>query len=62
VHFPDPERMLTGLWAEVAIDAMIFFTRDLRFPWLLAGVRRDIAAGRIIRRVVHGQPYWTEAA
>ena len=62
VHLPHPGRSLVGLWAEVAIDGMIFFTRDLRLPWLLAGVRRDIAAGRIIRRVVHGQPYWTEAA
>lgn len=62
VHLPDPSRTLVGLWAEVAIDGIIFFTRDLTLPSLLARVRRDIAAGRIIRRVVHGQPYWTEAA
>ncbi len=62
VHFPDPGRTLIGLWAEVAIDGIIFFARDLRLSQLLADVRRDIAAGRIIRRVVHGQPYWTEAA
>lgn len=62
VHLPKPGRMLVGLWAEVAIDGIIFFTLDLRLPRLLAGVRRDIAAGRIIRRVVHGQSYWTEAA
>jgi hypothetical protein len=24
--------------------------------------RRDIVAGRIVRRVVHGQPYWTAVA
>jgi len=62
VHLPEPTRTLVGLWAEVAIDGIILFTRDLRLPSLLAGVRRDIAAGRIIRRVVHGQPYWTEVA
>jgi len=62
VHFPDPGRTLIGLWAEVAIDGIVFFARDLRLSRLLAGVRRDIAAGRIIRRVVHGQAYWTEAA
>jgi predicted nucleotidyltransferase len=62
VHFPDPGRTLIGLWAEVAIDGIIFFARDLTLPRLLADVRRDIAAGRIVRKVVHGQPYWTEAA
>ena len=62
VHLPAPTRTLVGLWAEVATDGIILFTRDLDLPNLLAGVRRDIAAGRIIRRVVHGQPYWTEAA
>ena len=62
VHLPEATRTLIGLWAEVAIDGIILFTRDLALPFLLAGVRRDIAAGRIIRRVVHGQPYWTEAA
>jgi len=62
VHLPEPARTLVGLWAEVAIDGIILFTSDLRLPSLLAGVRRNIAAGRIIRRVVHGQPYWTEVA
>lgn len=62
VHLPQPTRKLVGLWAEVALDGIVLFTRDLALPTVLAGVRRDIAAGRIIRRVVHGQPYWTEAA
>lgn len=62
VHIPEPTRTLVGLWAEIAIDGIILFTRDLTLPSLLARVRRDIAAGRIIRRVVHGQPYWTEVA
>jgi predicted nucleotidyltransferase len=62
VHLPDASRAPTGLWAEVATDGIIFFARDLGLSRLLAGVRRDIASGRIVRRVVHGQPYWTEAA
>ena len=62
VHLPDPERVLLGLWAEVAIDGIVLFTRDLRLPSLLVRLRHDIAAGRIVRRVVHGQSYWTEAA
>jgi hypothetical protein len=60
VHLPDLERTTLGLWAEAAVDAIILFTRDLTLPSRLARVRNDIAAGRIVRRVVHGQPYWTE--
>jgi len=62
VHLPDLERTALGLWAEVAVDAIILFTRDLTLPSRLARIRNDIAAGRIVRRVVHGQPYWTEVA
>jgi predicted nucleotidyltransferase len=62
VHLPDSAKTLVGLWAEVGIDGIILFTRDLRLPSVLARVRRDIAAGRAVRRVVHGQPYWTEEA
>jgi hypothetical protein len=28
----------------------------------LAGVRRTIADGRVIRAMAHGQPYWKAAA
>jgi predicted nucleotidyltransferase len=62
VHLPDPSRLPLGLWAEVAIDGIVLFSRDLLLPSLLVRVRHDIAAGRIIRRVVHGQSYWTDAA
>jgi predicted nucleotidyltransferase len=61
-HLPDPERTPLGLWAEVAIDGIVLFTRDLQLPSLLVRLRHDIAAGRIVRRVVHGQSYWSEAA
>ena len=62
VHLPDPARAPLGLWAEIAVDGIILFTRDLLLPSLLVRIRHDIAAGRIIRRVVHGQSYWTDAA
>lgn len=52
----------SGLWGEVALDGVVLFERGLRVSSLLARVRRDIAAGRLIRRVAHGQPYWTVAA
>ena len=63
VHFahllPD-ERLGAGLWAEVATDGIVLFERDDRVSSRLAGVRRDIAAGRLLRRTTHGQPYWIE--
>lgn len=63
-HFvPTPDDdALSGLWAEVAINGRVLFDRDGRVPAHLVRVRRAIAEGRIIRRVVHGQPYWAEAA
>lgn len=61
VHLPTG-RAVTGLWGEVAIDGVVLFERDWRLSAYLARVRRAIAEGRLVRRLVHGQPYWTEAA
>ena len=61
-HLPDPRRSPSGLWAEVATDGIVLFERGLRVSEYLVRVRRDIAAGRLVRRVVHGQPYWTTVA
>jgi predicted nucleotidyltransferase len=62
VHLPGPEERVAGLWAEVALDGVVLFEQALRLSTRLAGIRREIAAGRLVRRVVHGQPYWTEVA
>jgi predicted nucleotidyltransferase len=51
----------TGVWAEAAVDGVILFERGLQLSAALARVRRDIADGRLVRRVVHGQPYWVAA-
>ncbi|MBI1737248.1 MAG: nucleotidyltransferase domain-containing protein [Candidatus Rokubacteria bacterium] len=61
-HLPQPGVPPSGMWAEVAIDGIVIFERGLRLSEHLVRVRRDIAAGRLVRRVVHGQPYWTEVA
>ena len=63
-HFVHPpgEDVASGLWAEAAIDGLVLFDRDGRLSASLARVRRAIAEGRLARRVVHGQPYWTEAS
>ena len=63
-HFVHPAAAdaFSGLWAEAAIDGLVLFDRDGELSASLARVRRAIADGRLVRRVVHGQPYWTEAA
>jgi predicted nucleotidyltransferase len=58
VHLPESSRPVVGLWAEVAIDGVVLFTRGFELPRCLARVRQDIVAERVVRRVVHGQPYW----
>lgn len=62
VHLPAAQRTFSGLWAEVAIDGVVIFERDLRLSSTLAAIRRSLAEGRIRRKVVHGQGYWMEEA
>jgi predicted nucleotidyltransferase len=63
-HFVHPPgaRVAGGVWGEVAIDGIVLFERDWRLSARLVEIRRSIAAGRLVRRFVHGQPYWTVAA
>jgi len=63
-HFVHPpgERVTGGLWGEVAVDGVVLFERGLAVSAHLARVRRAIADGKLVRRMAHGQPYWTEAA
>ena len=59
---PERPRVAGGFWAEVAVDGIVLFERDWRLSTHLARVRRAIAERRLVRRLAHGQPYWTEAA
>lgn len=61
-HFVHPaaEGRFSGLWAEMALDGLVLFERDWKLSAHLTRIRRAMAAGRLVRRVVHGQPYWTE--
>jgi predicted nucleotidyltransferase len=63
-HFvhPPADRIAGGVWGEVAVDGLVLFERDWRLSARLAAIRHDIASGRLVRRLVHGQPYWTVAA
>ncbi|MBM4270347.1 MAG: toxin-antitoxin system HicB family antitoxin [Deltaproteobacteria bacterium] len=62
VCLPAPSERISGLWAEVATDGIVLLEQDLRISEYLARVRREIVAGRMIRRFSHGQPYWAKVA
>jgi predicted nucleotidyltransferase len=61
VHLGEGTQVGT-VWAEAAIDGIVLFERELSVSRRLAAIRRQIAAGRLVRRVIHGQPYWAEVA
>lgn len=60
VHLPAPGARISGLWAEVAVAGVILFERAFAVSKRLVQFREQIAAGRIVRRQIHGQPYWVE--
>lgn len=62
VRLAPPDQLVAGVWAEAAIDGLVLFERALQVSRRLARVRSEIARGRILRRQVHGQPYWVVAA
>jgi predicted nucleotidyltransferase len=62
VHIPAAGARISGLWAEVAVDGVVLFERGLEVSRFLAALRRRIADGGLVRRRIHGQPYWVEAA
>ena len=62
VHMPPDAEIVAGLWAEIALDGIVLFDRSHRLSARLARVRRDIVAGRIVRRLAHGHPDWIKVA
>jgi len=62
VRLPGPSAQVTGIWAEAAIDGHVVVERGFVLSTRLASVRRALLGGRLQRRSVHGQPYWTEVA
>jgi hypothetical protein len=61
-HIPRDRRTAPGSWCEAAIDGVVLWERAGIVTRQLAAVRGDIAAGRLVKRTAHGQPYWTVAA
>ena len=61
-HLPARGEAASGIWGEVALDGLVVYEQPHRVSARLAEVRREIAAGRFVRNVVQGQPYWTRVA
>jgi hypothetical protein len=61
-HVPRADDAPSAAWAEAAVGGVVLFERDDRVSKHLVRVRTAVAEGRFVRRVAHGQPYWTEAA
>lgn len=62
VHVPAKADATGGVWPEIAVDGIVLFERGAKLSAHLAGLRRRIASGRLVRKLVHGQPYWSEVA
>ena len=62
VHLPAGGARITGLWAEVVLDGIVLFDRELALSRRLAEFRRRIASGELTRRWSGGHPYWVEVA
>lgn len=62
VHLPPEADVLSGVWAEVAVEGIVLFERELVVSRRLVRIRQQIASGAIVRRVAHGQHYWVEVA
>jgi predicted nucleotidyltransferase len=62
VHLPALYGRIGAVWAEAAVDGIVLFERGFRLSSTLVRVRHEILEGRLVRKIVHGQPYWTEVA
>lgn len=62
VHLPARGARLSAFWAEAAVDGLVLYDRGLELSGRLVEVRDRIASGEMVRRRVHGQRYWVEAA
>jgi predicted nucleotidyltransferase len=58
VTMPERSAPAVGLWAEAAVDGIVLFARGLELQAALSAIRRDLIEGRVVRKTIHGQPYW----
>jgi len=60
VHPPAAADSVSGSWAEAAVCGIVLYDRSLAVSRRLIGIRERIAAGRLVRRMAQGQPYWID--
>jgi len=55
-----PERMgeAGGIWFDAALEGVVLVDPLLRLSRLMGLLRQEMLAGRVVRKLVHGQPYW----
>jgi hypothetical protein len=51
---------VSGSWAEAAVCGIVLYDRSLAVSRRLIAIRERIAAGRLVRRMSQGQPYWID--
>jgi hypothetical protein len=62
VRLPEPGTPVSGVWAEVAMEGVVLFEQGFGISRRLVEMRRQILAGRLVRRRAHGQAYWVREA
>lgn len=61
VKLPASVEEAGSLWLEAAVEGVILQDESGRVRRFLQDLRRAVAAGRFVRSVAHGQPYWKRA-
>lgn len=62
VHLPEGGGPMSAFWYELALDGVVLSERDDAVSAQLRSARQTIASGGVVRKLVQGQPYWTDAA
>lgn len=58
VLLPSKPEVAGSLWLETAMDGVVLYDPSLEVSRFLADLRRWVASGGAIRKIVHGHPYW----
>lgn len=58
VALPSDLHSTGSLWNEVALEGISLWEKDDSVRNFLIALRKEIAAGRWVRKISHGHPYW----
>ena len=61
-HAPAAGTRPSSVWCEAATEGLVLFDATGEVSQALVAARCAIAQGRLVPKIVHGQPYWTMAA